>query len=82
MFLKAWLETFIIRVANLKVEMDSSMWSGSGQTFAIIKVLQFPPIESFRRFVSFDCQYGTCCLCLSVTATTTCSKKLRDLLMN
>ena len=80
--MNASLETFIIQVANLNVDIVSSIWSGSGHTFAIINVLQFPPIESFKIFVSFDCLYGTWVLYLSHTATTTYSRKLRDLLMN
>ena len=54
----ASLDTFIILEANFNVEIVSSRCEASGQTFAIIIVLLFPPMESLRRLVSLDCLYG------------------------
>ena len=70
-----------MREANLSVEAVSLRWRASGQMFATITVLQFPPIESRRKLVSFAWRYGTCPLFLLERARTTCSRKLRDLLM-
>jgi hypothetical protein len=49
--------------------------------FAITSVLEFPPIESFSRFVSLLCLYGMNSRVLSHDATTTISKNDNDLLM-
>eukprot|EP00760_Papus_ankaliazontas_P030871 PhM_4_TR505/c1_g1_i1/m.78367 len=73
--------TFIMREANLSVDRDSSMWRASGQTFAIMVVWQLPPRESFRRFVSLLWRNGTCERFEPPSESTTCSRKLRDLLM-
>jgi len=48
----ASLDTFIILVANFRVEIVYSRLMASGQIFAIIIVLQCPPIESLSRLVS------------------------------
>ena len=59
----------------------SSMWAASPHTFAISKVLHFPPMESFNTWVSLLCLNGTWSLLLSAKAITACSKKVSDLLM-
>ena len=73
--------TFIIRVANFKVEATSSMFRASGQILATITVLQLPPILSRKKFVSFACLYGIWSRFLSLKARTTYSRKLSDLLI-
>lgn len=77
----ASLVIFIIREANLRVEAVSLKWRASGQILAIITVLQFPPIESLKKLVNLACLYGICPRFLLLRARTTCSRKLRDLLM-
>lgn len=74
--------TFIIRLANFRVDIVSSNWLRSGQMFASIIVLLFPPIESFRRFVNLLYRYGMWSRYFSDNATTTCSRNESDLLMN
>jgi len=76
------LETTFILEANLSVEIVSSRCFTSGQTLAIITVLQLPPIESLRIFVNLLCLYGIWCLDFSLRATTTYSRKDKDLFIN
>ena len=77
----ASLVIFIMREANLSVEAVSDKWRASGQIFAIMTVLQLPPMESRKKFVSFACLYGICPRFLEESARTTYSRKLSDLLI-
>ncbi len=50
-------KSFLIRatlIANLQLEMDYRMFDYYALIVAIILVLQFPPIESFRTLVMKD----------------------------
>ena len=59
----------------------SSICLVSGQMLATITVIQLPPIESFKRWVSFDWRNCTNEVFLSDRPMTACSKKESDLLM-
>lgn len=75
-------ESFIILEANLSVEIVYSIWLASGQMLATMYVLELPPIESLRRYVSLFCLYGMWSLFFSDRAITNCSRNERDLLIN
>mmetsp|Transcript_24140 Transcript_24140/g.60767 ORF Transcript_24140/g.60767 Transcript_24140/m.60767 type:complete len:219 (+) Transcript_24140:457-1113(+) len=77
----ASLETRAIRCANLHVDSVSSSCASSPQMLAISSVLQLPPSESFRTCVSLEERYGTWSRFFSDSATMTCSRNVRDLLM-
>ena len=81
LFRTGWFSIFFIRAANRKVDNDSHPWLIWGQIQAIMKVWLFPPKESLSKYVSLDCLYGIWSLLLCVNAITTCSKKVKDLLM-
>ncbi len=59
----------------------SSTWCDSPQMFATSRVLLRPPIESSRQWVNFDWRNGICSRRRSASATITCSRNVRDLLM-
>ena len=59
----------------------SSIWGASPQILATSKLLQLPPIESFKQCVSLVCLNGMKSLLRSASAITVCSKNVNDLLM-
>ncbi len=69
------------RLANLSVDIVSSICVLSGQILAIIIILEVPPIESLSKYVNFDCLKGRLSLFFSEYPTTSYSKKLSDLLI-
>ncbi len=81
-YIVASFDTFIILEANFKVDIVSSRCVISGQTFAIINVFEFPPIESLSKLVNLLYLYGIWSLYFSESATTTYSRNESDLLIN
>mmetsp|Transcript_52670 Transcript_52670/g.146234 ORF Transcript_52670/g.146234 Transcript_52670/m.146234 type:complete len:205 (+) Transcript_52670:1499-2113(+) len=49
---------FLARLANLRVDSDSTIASNAGDIMAIMVVRQLPPRESSRMRVSFESRYG------------------------
>ena len=71
-----------MRAANCSVDAVCESCAAMGQILATMSVMQFPPRESFRTWVSLLWRKGMWDrFFLSVSARTTCSRKLSDLLM-
>mmetsp|Transcript_9211 Transcript_9211/g.13870 ORF Transcript_9211/g.13870 Transcript_9211/m.13870 type:complete len:353 (-) Transcript_9211:2682-3740(-) len=74
----SWI--FRARVANCRANIVSSVVSSVGHTVTIIIVLEFPPKESWSRYVSLLFLYGTCLDFLSRPSITS-PRAESDLLM-
>jgi len=82
----SFISTFIFRIlallANIKVESVSPKYSFPQWIFANSFVIEFPPSESLRKYVSFESRKGICFFFLAdstselITLPKTCKDRL------